>query len=214
MGTGTAAAAQRRKADKLDLNLRLGATATSLNPHRREFTLAEGEPVDYDGLIIATCAAAGRLPGDDLPGVHYLRTLDDTLTLRPRRRPESRMVVIGGGFIGAGAAAIARDIGLSIVIADPAAAPMVRALGKSVSELLARHRRSELLRHPASGRSGRRQVHAARPRSGGAAQLRAAVPVPLGGRRRSQGGARCGAGCARSTPRDDRHLDRRPATAR
>ncbi|MFC6901729.1 NAD(P)/FAD-dependent oxidoreductase [Nonomuraea dietziae] len=122
---------------KLDLNLRLDATATGLDPRRREIALAAGEPVDYDGLIIATGAAPRRLPGDDLAGVHYLRTLDDALALRPRMRPESRMVVIGAGFIGAEAAAVARGIGLSVTMVDPSAAPMARALGKRVSELLA-----------------------------------------------------------------------------
>ncbi|MEO3795017.1 FAD-dependent oxidoreductase [Nonomuraea sp. B10E15] len=122
---------------ELDLNLRLGATATGLDPHRREIVLAEGEPVDYDGLIIATGAAPRRLPGGDLAGVHYLRTLDDALALRSRMRPESRMVVIGAGFIGAEAAAVARDIGLPVTMVDPAAAPMLRAFGKSVAELLA-----------------------------------------------------------------------------
>ncbi|TDE56593.1 hypothetical protein E1295_10440 [Nonomuraea mesophila] len=96
---------------ELDLNLRLGTTATGLDPCRREIALAEGEPVAYDGLIIATGAAPRRLPGDDLAGVHHLRTLDDALALRRRMRPRSRMVVIGAGFIGAEAAAVARDIG-------------------------------------------------------------------------------------------------------
>ena len=61
-----------------------------------------------------------KLPtrGADLDGVHYIRTIDDTLALKPKLTPGARIVVVGGGFIGLEAAATARKLGCDVTVLE------------------------------------------------------------------------------------------------
>jgi NADPH-dependent 2,4-dienoyl-CoA reductase/sulfur reductase-like enzyme len=115
----------------LDLDVRLGQMATGLDPSVREVTLANGERVPYDGLILATGATPRQIPGTpDLEGIYLLRTLEDSLALRADLEKEpGRVVVVGAGFIGAEVAATARKRGLEVTILEALPVPLVRALG-------------------------------------------------------------------------------------
>ncbi|MEZ5219291.1 MAG: FAD-dependent oxidoreductase [Ilumatobacteraceae bacterium] len=117
--------------DQLDLDLRLGVRATALDPQTRTLTLADGETLTYDGLILAVGATCRRLPGqEEIEGVHELRTLDDSLALRDRLADgTARVVVIGAGFIGLEVAATARSKGCDVTVLEGAEAPMMRGLG-------------------------------------------------------------------------------------
>src|SRR5436305_4526631 len=110
---------------ELNVDLRLGTTATSLDVERRELRLADGTALVFDRLVIATGAAPRRLPvpGGDLGGVHTLRTLDDSLAIREAAQTAKHAVVIGTGFIGLETAASLRAHGLDVTIVDMAAAP-------------------------------------------------------------------------------------------
>ncbi|MER6286997.1 NAD(P)/FAD-dependent oxidoreductase [Streptomyces sviceus] len=119
----------------LDLDLRLGVAATGLEPGARTVRLADGSEVPYDGLLIATGVRPRRLPGE---GAHVLRTLDDALTLRERLYPGQRLVVVGAGFLGAEAAAVAWRLGARVTLLEPAAVPLAHAVGTEVGRLLAR----------------------------------------------------------------------------
>src|SRR5260370_20044011 len=69
--------------DALDLDLRLGTTATALDPASHEVEIAGGERIGYQALLIATGATPRVLPGTPpLRGIHVLRTLDDCLRAR------------------------------------------------------------------------------------------------------------------------------------
>ena len=111
--------------------MRLGVPATALDADARAVELADGTRVPYDGLIIATGSATRRLPGqDDVPTVHELRTLDDSLALRARIADgTARVVVIGAGFIGLEVAATARAKGCAVTVLEGLPAPLVRGLG-------------------------------------------------------------------------------------
>lgn len=119
----------------LDLDLRLGVTATGLDLDDRAVRLADGSEVPYDGLVVATGVRPRRLPGE---GAHVLRTLHDTLTLRERLAPGRRLVVVGAGFLGAEAAAVARRLGAEVTLLEPAAVPLAHAVGAEVGRMLAR----------------------------------------------------------------------------
>jgi NADPH-dependent 2,4-dienoyl-CoA reductase/sulfur reductase-like enzyme len=67
-----------------------------------------------------------------------LRTLDDALTLRKRLFPGQRLVVVGAGFLGAEAAAVAWRLGVRVTLLEPAAVPLAHAVGTEVGRLLAR----------------------------------------------------------------------------
>ncbi|MFC8827365.1 NAD(P)/FAD-dependent oxidoreductase [Streptomyces sp. NPDC057137] len=132
----------RADIEALGLDLRLGRPATGVDPQSRTVTLAGGDTIGYDSLVVATGVRPRRLPGTDgLRGVHVLRTLADALTLKDRLRPGRRLVVVGAGFIGAEAAATARGLGLEVTLLEPAPVPLARAVGEKVGRALTRAHR-------------------------------------------------------------------------
>ncbi|SEH00256.1 Reductase C-terminal [Nonomuraea solani] len=122
----------------LDLDLRLGTAAAGLDASNRTVRLADGSSVPYDGLIVATGVRPRRLPGQ---GAHLLRTLDDALALRERIRPGRRLVVVGAGFLGAEAAAVAWKLGAHVTLLEPASVPLAHAVGAEVGRVLSQAHR-------------------------------------------------------------------------
>ena len=105
------------------ITLRTGTRAESIDPGRRRVTLAGGEVLEYDALALTTGARPRRLPaaiGGDLPGVHVMRDLADADRLAPEMQPGARAVVIGGGYIGLEAAAVAAKKGLKVTLIEAA----------------------------------------------------------------------------------------------
>jgi NADPH-dependent 2,4-dienoyl-CoA reductase/sulfur reductase-like enzyme len=132
--------ALRRDADlqRLGLDLRLGCRAAGLDTAARTVTLAGGERLGYDGLVIATGLRPRRLPfGHQLAGVHVLRTLDDALALRAELLAGPRLVVIGAGFLGSEIAATARGLGLEVALVDVEATPLAAQVGGRIGALVA-----------------------------------------------------------------------------
>jgi NADPH-dependent 2,4-dienoyl-CoA reductase/sulfur reductase-like enzyme len=128
-----------RSADELaalDVELRLGSPATGLDPAAREVVLGE-ERLPYDAVVLATGARPRRLPGDDLDGVHVLRTLDDARAVRAALDIGARTVVVGAGFIGSEVASAARERGLPVTVVEAAPAPLLRAVGPQAAPLCA-----------------------------------------------------------------------------
>lgn len=123
----------------LGLDLRLGVAAAGLDLAGRLVRLADGSTVPYDRLVIATGVRPRRLPGDR--DAHVLRTLDDALALRERLKPGSRLVVVGAGFLGAEAAAVAWRLGGEVVLLEPAPVPLAHAVGTEVGQILSRAHR-------------------------------------------------------------------------
>ena len=118
----------------LCLDLRLGTTATGLDVGAREVTLADDSVLSYDALVIATGVSPRRLPGE---GAHVLRTLDDAIALRERIGAGTRLVIVGAGFLGAEAAAVARGLGAEVILLEPAPVPLAHAVGERVGQVLA-----------------------------------------------------------------------------
>jgi 3-phenylpropionate/trans-cinnamate dioxygenase ferredoxin reductase subunit len=120
-----------------DIELRLGRAATSLDTSRREVVLDDGDRLRYDRLLLTTGAQPRRLaiPGADLDGVLYLRSVEDSDTLRERLDRGGSVVVVGAGWIGAEVAASARQRGLEVTVLDPAAVPLERVLGTEVGAI-------------------------------------------------------------------------------
>jgi NADPH-dependent 2,4-dienoyl-CoA reductase/sulfur reductase-like enzyme len=123
--------------DDLDVDWRLGHTATALDLAADEVTLADGSTVGYDGLVIATGARVRTLRDQpELAGLHTLRTLDDCLALKADldARP-ARVVVVGAGFIGSEVAATARGLGLDVTVLEALPVPLQRGLGDEMGAL-------------------------------------------------------------------------------
>src|SRR5919108_3156908 len=117
-----------------DVELRLGRTAVDMNTSLREVALDDGERLRYDRLLLATGAEPRRLtiPGSELDGVLYLRTVEDSDALRERLDRGGSVVVVGAGWIGAEVAASARQRGLEVTVLDPVSVPLEHVLGTEV----------------------------------------------------------------------------------
>ncbi|MEV5951363.1 FAD-dependent oxidoreductase [Streptomyces sp. NPDC051993] len=133
LGKSTAerTALPRRRA--IDAEWRLGVPAVGLDMAARRVTLADGDEVPYDRLLIATGVRARPWPNaaeGELDGVFVLRTRDDGSALARRldARP-SRVLVIGAGFTGSEIASACRERGLEVTVAERGDAPLVGALG-------------------------------------------------------------------------------------
>ncbi|MDV6283637.1 NAD(P)/FAD-dependent oxidoreductase [Rhodococcus jostii] len=129
----------RQRKSIADVRWRLGSPAVSSDLTAKTLTLADGEVLHYDGLVVATGLRPRRL---DLPGPqsgrHVIRTLDDAIGLRAELQPGTRVIVVGGGFIGCETAATARKLGCEVHIVEPMDAPMIRPLGEEFGNALRR----------------------------------------------------------------------------
>ena len=117
-----------------DIELRVGRTAVRLDTSHREVEVDDGERLYYDRLLLATGSEPRRLaiPGGELDGVLYLRSLQDSDALRERLDRGGAVVVIGAGWIGAEVAASARRRGLDVTLIEPASVPLERVMGVEV----------------------------------------------------------------------------------
>jgi 3-phenylpropionate/trans-cinnamate dioxygenase ferredoxin reductase subunit len=108
--------------------------ATALDIDSRRVALAGGEAIEFDAAVLATGAAPRLLdvPGADLAGVHYLRTIDDSVDLREAIRVAGRVAVVGAGWIGSEVAASARQMGADVVLIGPELVPLQRVLGDEI----------------------------------------------------------------------------------
>lgn len=121
--------------DEHEIELRTRTTVTSVDTAHSKLTLEDGDVLDYDQLLLTTGAAPRRLdiPGAQLEGVHYLRTVEDSEVLRTRLATGAgRVVVVGGGWIGSELAASSRQSGLEVALIDPLELPAGRVFGPEI----------------------------------------------------------------------------------
>ncbi|OBG00690.1 pyridine nucleotide-disulfide oxidoreductase [Mycobacterium sp. 852014-52450_SCH5900713] len=126
-------------APQFDMEARVlrGASALKLDMSSRTIHVRDdGEELalPFDGLVIASGAVPREWPGGSVPdGVLLLRTVEDCLAIRDRLGSRPRVVVVGGGFIGAEVAASCRSMDLDVVLIEKASSPMVSALGEELA---------------------------------------------------------------------------------
>jgi len=115
-----------------------GERATAIDRQARTVTTDAGRRLQYDRLILATGSRVRTLaiPGADLPGVFYLRTIADALALRERLTTGARFLVVGGGWIGLEAAATARKRGAAVTVLEAADRLCARAASPELSAFL------------------------------------------------------------------------------
>ena len=105
------------------IDLKTGDPAASIDRAGKRVSLASGDAVSYDNLVLATGAVARRLPaeiGGDLPNVRVMRTLEDADGLMTDMQAGQKLVVIGGGYIGLEAAAEAAKKGVDVTVIEAA----------------------------------------------------------------------------------------------
>ena len=108
------------------IDLRLGQQVTAIDRAAKTVTTggtAGGETIPYDHLALTTGSTPRRLPsaiGGELPGVYTVRTLADVDAMRAEFQPGRRVIIVGGGYIGLEAAAVAAKLGLKATVLEMA----------------------------------------------------------------------------------------------
>ncbi len=148
------------------VEMRLGVRATAIDRAARRVRLGDGSEVGYDALLLCVGSRARRLdvPGQDLEGVHCLRTIADVDAIRGDLAGARRMVVVGAGYIGLEAAACARHLGLEVTVLETAERPLARVVAPEVSAFYGRRHAREgvqiLCNQKVTGFAGSRRVSA------------------------------------------------------
>jgi 3-phenylpropionate/trans-cinnamate dioxygenase ferredoxin reductase subunit len=119
-----------------DIDVRLGATVTGIDRENRLVQTMSGESVDYDKLVIATGSRPRTMsvPGIDLDGVHYLRSIDDVDRIRSNFHSGKRVVIVGAGYIGLEVAAVAAQLGLAVTVVEMEDRVMRRVVSPQLSD--------------------------------------------------------------------------------
>ena len=117
------------------IETRLGRRVAEIARREQRVRLDDGSTLAYDALLLATGCRSRPLevPGADLEGVHTLRTIADVDRIRLSLSPGTRLVVVGGGYIGLEVAATARERGLSVTVLEMAARILNRVTCTEVS---------------------------------------------------------------------------------
>jgi 3-phenylpropionate/trans-cinnamate dioxygenase ferredoxin reductase component len=146
------------------IDLITGTPVTKIDRDARTVTLADGRSLTYRGLALATGSRARTLPlpGADLGGVLVLRTIEDSRHIAAAIAEASRVVVVGGGFIGLEIAAAARKAGKPVVLIEALERVLARTSTKIISdffhELHAAHGVDIRLNAQVVGFAGKRNV--------------------------------------------------------
>ncbi|WP_124429387.1 NAD(P)/FAD-dependent oxidoreductase [Pseudomonas sp. R2-37-08W] len=120
---------------ELDIEHIAGNAVSQLAPQQQRLQLVDGRWLDYAGVLLATGGRARRLPQAQA-NVLYLRTHDEALALRAQLRPGTRLVIVGGGFIGLEVAATARGLGCAVTVLEAGPRLAGRVLPAIISEAL------------------------------------------------------------------------------
>jgi len=118
----------------------LNTRVARVRPDSRTVELATGKPLTYDKLVLATGSRVREIqvPGHQLEGVHYLRTVRDVERIRTDFRPGASLVIIGAGYIGLEVAAVAIACGLKVTVVEMANRVMARVEAPPVSDFMTR----------------------------------------------------------------------------
>ncbi|MDR5651000.1 NAD(P)/FAD-dependent oxidoreductase [Ruixingdingia sedimenti] len=122
--------------DAQNIDLRPNAEVTGIDRAAKCVVLG-GERIPYDQLALTTGAVVRRLPpaiGGDLAGIHYMRTLADADRLAPELVAGRRVLIVGGGYIGLEAAAVAAKRGLQVTLVEAAPRILQRVAAPETSD--------------------------------------------------------------------------------
>ena len=123
------------------VSLRLGTAVEAIRPEARTLTLAGGEVLAYDQLVLATGAApfVPPVPGRELDGCFTYRTIEDLEAIRDAAATATSGVVIGGGLLGLEAANALVQLGLETHVVEMAPRLMPVQLDEAAGATLVRH---------------------------------------------------------------------------
>lgn len=118
---------------------------SELDTENRRVRLTDGRAISFDHLVLATGGRPRPLacPGADHPRVHYLRTVIDVDRIRSQFHPGTRLVLVGGGYIGLEIAAVAAELGLTVTVLEAQTTVLARVTCPTVARFFEHtHRRA------------------------------------------------------------------------
>ncbi len=117
------------------VDLRLHTRVSTIDRVAKSLITETGEEFSYDTLVLATGSRVRvvPVPGHDLDGVHYLRSIDDVQNIRAMLKHAKRIVIIGAGYIGLEVAAVMRQIGLDVTVIELADRVLSRVVSPQIS---------------------------------------------------------------------------------
>ncbi len=121
------------------VDIRLSTRIEAIDRNAKTVSLSDGATLSYDTLAIATGSTPRRLPasiGGDLDGVFVVRDFTDADKLAGELQPGRRALIIGGGYIGLEAAAVARSSGLEVTVIEMADRILQRVASAATSNLV------------------------------------------------------------------------------
>ena len=127
-----------------NISLVTGEAIQDVNLQQQSALGASGNSYPFDKLVLATGVAPIRLrvPGENLPGVMYLGSLDDAIALKSRLDSTDRLVIVGGGYIGLELAASARMLGKTVTVLEATDRLLKRVAPPAIGEFfLSVHRK-------------------------------------------------------------------------
>lgn len=118
-----------------DVEVRLNTRVDAIDRTSKSVQLSDGGELPYSKLVLATGTRVRKLglDGEELAGVHYLRTVDDVLAIREDFRSAKRLAVLGAGYIGLEVAAVAAQAGLDVSVWEIAERVLARVASPELS---------------------------------------------------------------------------------
>ncbi|MBO9193625.1 FAD-dependent oxidoreductase [Rhizobium sp. 16-449-1b] len=122
-----------------DVEIRLSTWVEQIKRDKKQVVLQDGSTIDYGTLALTTGSTPRGLPaaiGGDLEGVYVARDKRDADLLAAEMRPGRRVLIIGGGYIGLEAAAVARHLGLEVTVIEMADRILQRVAAKETADIM------------------------------------------------------------------------------
>ena len=106
--------------EERNIDLRTNTRVESINTAAKTVTTANGEAIAYEKLLLATGSRPRKLtiPGSDLPGIFYMRTIADVDAIAAAMKTAKKVVIVGGGYIGLEVASVAVTSGLDVTVLE------------------------------------------------------------------------------------------------
>ena len=122
-----------------DIDVRLSTPVEAIDRDQKKLRLFDGSTIAYDKLALATGATPRRLPnalGGDLAGVYTVRDKADADQLAGEMKTGRRLLIVGGGYIGLEAAAVARKLGLAVILIEMAPRILARVASPETADAI------------------------------------------------------------------------------
>lgn len=121
--------------DDANIDVTLSTSVTDIDRAKQTLTTSDGQTVAYNKLVLALGSRARKIPvaGEGLPGVFYLRSIDDVNSIRDSIAADKKVVIVGAGYIGLEVAAVCRQLGLHVTVVEMADRVMSRVVSPQVS---------------------------------------------------------------------------------